>query len=129
MYHIRIICTITKPSQFTLKTVSILYQQRETGQILLSGRTFLRRVKLLQDQQALLGGISPEDGTEGLHRLFALAVVGGETDVLHMRPELLNDFRRIFQLLGGEVGEVQDPVVLLAVFMPGAEKIHRMIEQ
>ena len=88
MYHIKIIRTITKPSQFTLKTVSILYQQRETGQILLSGRTFLRRVKLLQDQQALLGGISPENGTEGLHRLFALAVVGGKTDVLHMAIRL-----------------------------------------
>ena len=43
--------------------------------------------------------------------------------------QLFDDLLHIFELLGGQVGIVQEPVVRLSVLVPGTEQINRILYQ
>lgn len=78
--------------------------------------TILRK-ELIQHLQAVLRGISPQDGAERLDRLRAFPVVGSVGDIRNMRAQALDDFIRVLELLGREVAVVEDPVILLPMLV------------
>lgn len=85
--------------------------------------TILRK-ELVQHLQALLRGVPPQDGTERLDRLRALAVVGPGGDVRYVRAQALDNLIRVLELLGREVAVVEDPVILLSVLVLAAQDVH-----
>ena len=100
-----------------------------SGKIIPTRRVALLTAKLPHDPRAILRGISPQHRTEYLDGFFALPVIHPGADVADVRAELVDDLLDVLQLLRGEVGVIEQPVKFLAVLVPGAEKIHRMIEQ
>ena len=85
--------------------------------------TILRK-ELVQHLQALLRGVPPQDGTERLDRLRALAVVGPGGDVRYVRAQALDNLIRVLELLGREIAVVEDPVILLSVLVLAAQDVH-----
>ena len=73
--------------------------------------------------------MTTKDGTEGFNSFPAFAVVGSETDVTNVRPQGLDDFLNIFELLGREEGVVQQPVICLTVFVLGTQQFDCGIQQ
>ena len=56
----------------------------------------ISREKNCEDINAILGGIAPKYGTQRLHGLFPLAVIGRYTDIPNVWLELLDDLIHIF---------------------------------
>ena len=46
-----------------------------------------------------------------------------------MRTQILDDLLHIFELLGGQVGIIQQPVVVLAMLMSGTEQFDGVVDQ
>lgn len=90
--------------------------------------TILRK-ELVQHLQALLRGVSPQDGAERLDRLRALPVIGSGGDVRHVRAQALDDLVRVLELLGREVAVVEDPVILLPVLVLAPQDVHRRVQE
>ena len=88
--------SISKPSQFCIKTVPILSH----GSLKLNFRLHIEE-KIIQQRQTVLGGVAPEDGTQGRHRLFPLSIVSSPADVPNVRLELFDDLVYVVQLLRG----------------------------
>lgn len=85
--------------------------------------SFLRK-ELIQHLQAVLRGVSPQDGAERLNRLRAFAVVGSGGDVRYVRAQALNDLVCVLELLGRKVAVIEYPVILLPVLVLAAQDVH-----
>lgn len=85
--------------------------------------------ELVQHLQAVLWGVSPQDGAERLDCLQAFPVVGSVGDVRYMRAQALDDFIRVLELLGREVTVVEDPVILLPMLVLAPQDIHLRIQK
>ena len=81
---------------------------------------------MLQNAEAVLRRIAPKNRTECFNRILSPTIVGAETDVADVRPELGDDFVYISQLLRGKICVIQNPVVCFTILVPFAKEINRI---
>ena len=81
---------------------------------------------MLQNAEAVLRRIAPKNRTECFNRILSPTIVGAETDVADVRPELGDDFVHISQLLRGKICVIQNPVVCFTILVPFAKEINRI---
>ena len=68
--------------------------------------------KLPHDPRAILRRISPQHRTEHLDSFFPLPIIRSGADVADVRAELVDDLLDVLQRLRGEVGVIEQPVIL-----------------
>ena len=83
----------------------------------------------LQNVQIILGSITPQNGAECRNSFFSASIVSTITDVPHMWPELFYNFLDISELLGRQVGVVQQPVESFSIFVSGTKQFHSISYQ
>lgn len=87
------------------------------------------REELIQHLQAILRGISPQDGAERLDCFRAFAVVGSVGDIRNMRAQAFDDLVRVLELLGREVAVIEYPVILLPMLVLAPQDVHRRVQE
>jgi len=73
--------------------------------------------------------VAPQDGIQKSDRFFVPAVISVETDILDMRTEFFDDLIHVCKLLGRGENVIQQPVIALPVFVPGAHEVVRVIQE
>ena len=90
---------------------------------------FLLREEFIQGVYGFLCRIAPEDAAQSFYRQVAFPVVSTVGDIGNVLLQLFQDFFRVLQLLRREKGIVEDPVILLPVFVVIPQKIYGRLQQ
>ncbi|CAI3313961.1 hypothetical protein CIRMBP1230_00823 [Enterococcus cecorum] len=90
---------------------------------------FLLREEFVQSVYGFFCRIAPEDAAQSLYRQVAFPVVCTVGDIGNVLLQLFQDLFRVLQLLWREKGIVEDPVILLPVFVVIPQKIYGRLQQ